>query len=38
MYGHAIEEFFRWREEQGRLAFLRTTVQKYRAHLETRGL
>src|SRR5215469_13753189 len=38
MYGHAIEEFFRWWEDQGRPSFLRATVQKYRAHLEARGL
>jgi site-specific recombinase XerD len=38
MYGHAIEEFFRWWEDEGRPAFLRATVQKYRAHLEARGL
>ena len=38
MYAHAIEEFFRWWEDQGRPAFLRATVQKYRAHLEARGL
>jgi site-specific recombinase XerD len=38
MYGHAIEEFFRWWEDEDRPAFLRATVQKYRAHLEARGL
>jgi hypothetical protein len=30
MYGHAIEEFFRWWEVEGRPAFTRATVQKYR--------
>ena len=38
MYSHAIGEFFAWWEEQGRPAFIRATVQKYRAHLEARGL
>jgi site-specific recombinase XerD len=38
MYGHAINEYFAWWEQQGRPAFIRATVQKYRAHLETRGL
>jgi site-specific recombinase XerD len=38
MYGHAIDEFFSWWEDQGRPAFLRATVQKYRAHLESRSL
>jgi site-specific recombinase XerD len=38
MYGHAIEEFFRWWEDEGRPAFVRATVQKYRAQLEARGL
>jgi integrase len=36
MYGHAIDEFFSWWENQGRPAFLRATVQRYRAHLEAR--
>jgi site-specific recombinase XerD len=38
MYGHAIQEFFRWWEEHGRPAFTRATVQKYRVGLEARGL
>ena len=38
MYGHAMAEYFAWWEEQGRPAFIRATVQKYRAHLEARGL
>jgi site-specific recombinase XerD len=38
MYAHAIGEFFAWWEDQGRPAFTRATVQKYRAHLEARGL
>src|SRR5215471_13347731 len=38
MYGHAIEEFFRWWEVEGRPAFTRATIQKYRAHLESRSL
>jgi hypothetical protein len=38
MYGHAIDEFFRWWEDQAGPTFLRATVQKYRAHLEARGL
>jgi hypothetical protein len=33
MYGHAIEEFFLWWEEEGRPPFLRATVQKYRGRL-----
>jgi site-specific recombinase XerD len=38
MYGHAMAEYFTWWEEQGRPAFTRATVQKYRARLEARGL
>lgn len=38
MYGHAMSEYFAWWEQQGRPAFVRATVQKYRAHLEARGL
>jgi len=38
MYSHAMTEYFAWWEEQGRPAFIRATVQKYRAHLEARGL
>ena len=38
MYAHAMTEYFAWWEEQGRPAFIRATVQKYRAHLEARGL
>jgi len=38
MYGHAINEFFGWWEEQGRPAFVRATVQRYRVHLKARGL
>ena len=38
MYGHAMTKYFAWWEEQGRPAFVRATVQKYRAHLEARGL
>src|SRR5690242_17667852 len=38
MYSHACDEFFHWWEEQSRPAFIRATVQKYRAHLEARGL
>src|SRR4029450_14016628 len=38
MYGHAMAEYFAWWEEQGRPAFIRATLQKYRAHLEARGL
>src|SRR6516164_7441653 len=38
MYGHAMAEYFAWWEDQGRPAFVRATVQKYRAHLEARGL
>src|SRR5882672_5424716 len=38
MYAHAMAEYFTWWEEQGRPAFIRATVQKYRAHLEARGL
>jgi site-specific recombinase XerD len=38
MYGHAINEFFTWWQDQGRPTFIRATVQKYRAHLEARGL
>jgi site-specific recombinase XerD len=38
MYGHAMTEYFAWWEEQGRPAFVRATVQKYRARLEARGL
>jgi hypothetical protein len=35
---NAIQEYFAWWEDEGRPAFLRSTVQKYRAHLEARGL
>ena len=38
MYAHAMAEYFAWWEEQGRPAFIRATVQSYRAHLEARGL
>ena len=38
MYAHAMTEYFAWWEEQGQPAFIRATVQKYRAHLEARGL
>src|SRR4029450_6241435 len=38
MYGHAMAEYFAWWEEQGRPAFIRATVQKYRAHPEAPGL
>src|SRR5215475_13349998 len=38
MYSHAMAEYFSWWEQQGRPAFVRATVQKYRAHLEARGL
>src|SRR5215475_9584641 len=38
MYGHAMTEYFAWWEQEGRPAFTRATVQKYRAHLEARGL
>ena len=37
MYGRALADFFRWREEQGRPAFSRAAVQAHRAALETRG-
>jgi integrase len=38
MYAHAMREFFSWWEAEVRPAFVRATVQKYRAHLEARGL
>ena len=38
MYGHAINEYFGWWESEGRPAFTRATVQRYRTQLETRGL
>jgi hypothetical protein len=36
--GHAMTEYFAWWEQEGRPAFVRATVPKYRAHLEARGL
>jgi site-specific recombinase XerD len=38
MYGHAINEYFAWWEQEGRPAFTRATIQRYRGHLEARGL
>src|SRR5215813_11775718 len=38
MYGHAMAEYFAWWGEQGRPAFTRATVQRYRGNLEARGL
>jgi site-specific recombinase XerD len=38
MYSHAIGEYFAWWEQEGRPAFKRATVQRYRAHLEARVL
>jgi site-specific recombinase XerD len=38
MYGHAMTEYFAWWDEHRRPAFVRATVQKYRASLEARGL
>lgn len=37
MYGKALDDFFRWREEQGRPAFSRAAVQAHRALLESKG-
>jgi integrase len=37
MYGKALDDFFLWREEQGRPAFSRAAVQAHRAALESKG-
>jgi len=37
MYGKALDDFFRWREEQGSPAFSRAAVQAHRAALEAHG-
>ena len=37
MYAKALDDFFVWREANGRPPFLRATVQAHRAWLETRG-
>ena len=37
MYGKALDDFFRWREEQGSPAFTRAAVQAHRAALESQG-
>jgi integrase len=37
MYGKALDDFFRWREEQGRPAFSRAALQAHRAALESMG-
>jgi len=37
MYGKALDDFFRWRTEQGSPAFSRAAVQAHRAALEARG-
>jgi integrase len=38
LYSRALDDFFYWREEQGRPAFTRAAVQAHRAALEARGL
>jgi site-specific recombinase XerD len=37
-YAKALDAFRDWCQESGRAAFTRETVQRYRAHLEARGL
>ena len=37
MYAKALDDFFQWREEQGRPAFTRAAVQAHRAVLESKG-
>jgi site-specific recombinase XerD len=37
MYGKALDDFFDWREGQGRPPFTRASVQAHRAELQTRG-
>jgi integrase len=37
MYGKALDDFFLWREQQGRPAFARAAVQAHRAALEKKG-
>lgn len=37
MYGKALDDFFAWREGQGRPPFSRATVQAHRAELQRRG-
>lgn len=37
-YGDAITEYFAWWLQEGRPGFARSTVQRYRTHLEARGL
>jgi hypothetical protein len=36
-YAKALDDFFRWREEQGRPPFSRAAVQAHRAFLESKG-
>jgi integrase/recombinase XerD len=38
LYGRALDDYFHWREEQGRPAFTRAAVQAHRVALEARGL
>jgi integrase/recombinase XerD len=37
LYAKALDDFFRWREEQGRPPFSRAAVQAHRAFLESKG-
>jgi integrase len=37
MYGKALDDFFDWREGQGRPPFTRASVQAHRVELQTRG-
>lgn len=37
-YGKALDEFFAWTREFGQGGFTRETVQRYRTHIEARGL
>jgi len=37
MYAKALDDFFQWREEQGRPAFTRAAVQAHRTVLESKG-
>jgi site-specific recombinase XerD len=38
LYQHAMKDYFAWWEQEGRPAFARATVQRYRTALEARGL
>ena len=37
LYGKALDDFFNWREGQGRPPFTRASVQAHRVELQTRG-